>query len=95
MRSRIVTLKPASDSSLKAKALSVSSKASRFDMEEGDFLTNPNWTWHEHVNNSNQSVLWIDALDSPLMRFLEVGFHEPHENGKQVISKSGGTTWPS
>ena len=64
----------------------------RFDMEEGDFLTNPNWTWHEHVNNSNQPVLWIDALDSPLMRFLEVGFHEPHESGKQAVSKSEGTT---
>jgi gentisate 1,2-dioxygenase len=63
-----------------------------FDMEEGDFLTNPNWIWHEHVNNSNAPVLWIDALDSPLMRFLEVGFHEPHELGKQVISKPAGTT---
>jgi len=63
-----------------------------FDMEEGDFLTNPNWTWHEHVNHSNEPVLWIDALDSPLMRFLEVGFHEPHETGKQVISRSEGTT---
>jgi gentisate 1,2-dioxygenase len=62
-----------------------------FDMEEGDFLTNPNWTWHEHVNKSDKPVLWIDALDSPLMRFLEVGFHEPHENGKQAISKAEGT----
>jgi 1-hydroxy-2-naphthoate dioxygenase len=63
-----------------------------FDMEEGDFLTNPNWTWHEHVNKSDKPVLWIDALDSPLMRFLEVGFHEPHESGRQTISKSDGTT---
>ena len=63
-----------------------------FDMEEGDFLTNPNWTWHEHINNSDQPVLWIDALDSPLMRFLEVGFHEPHEIGKQAVCKSEGTT---
>lgn len=63
-----------------------------FDMEEGDFLTNPSWTWHEHVNNSNQPVAWIDALDSPLMRYLEVGFHEPHENGKQPITKATGTT---
>jgi gentisate 1,2-dioxygenase len=62
-----------------------------FDMGEGDLLTNPNWTWHEHVNHSNAPVLWIDALDSPLMRFLEVGFHEPHEIGQQVVSKSEGT----
>lgn len=63
-----------------------------FDMEEGDFLTNPSWTWHEHVNGSNEPVFWIDALDSPLMRFLEVGFHEPHKAGKQLVSKAEGTT---
>jgi 1-hydroxy-2-naphthoate dioxygenase len=63
-----------------------------FDMEEGDFLTNPGWTWHEHVNHSAEPVLWIDALDSPLMRFLEVGFHEPHPDTKQTISKAEGTT---
>jgi gentisate 1,2-dioxygenase len=63
-----------------------------FKMEEGDFLTNPRWTWHEHVNDSDQPVLWIDALDSPLMRFLEVGFHEPHKDAKQIVSKADGTT---
>jgi 1-hydroxy-2-naphthoate dioxygenase len=63
-----------------------------FDMEEGDFLTNPGWTWHEHVSHSAEPVLWIDALDSPLMRFLEVGFHEPHPDTKQTISKAEGTT---
>jgi gentisate 1,2-dioxygenase len=63
-----------------------------FDMDEGDFLTNPNWTWHEHVNRSDQPVVWIDALDSPVMRFLEVSFHEPHKEGKQAISKAEGTT---
>jgi gentisate 1,2-dioxygenase len=63
-----------------------------FDMEEGDFLTNPSWTWHEHVNHSDRPVLWIDALDSPLMRFLEVGFHEPHETGKQPIARAEGTS---
>lgn len=59
-------------------------------MEEGDFLTNPNWTWHEHMNHSDQPVAWIDALDSPLVRFLEIGFHEPHKDGRQIVSKPAG-----
>jgi gentisate 1,2-dioxygenase len=63
-----------------------------FNMEEGDFLTNPSWTWHEHVNGATEPVLWIDALDSPLMRFLEVGFHQPHDTGQQAVSRSEGTT---
>ena len=77
---------------IKGKGASCVVEGESFDMEEGDFLTNPNWTWHEHVNNSNQPVLWIDALDSPLMRFFEVGFHEPHEDAKQTVSKAAGTT---
>src|SRR5487761_1812502 len=32
-------------------------------MEEGDFLTNPHWTWHDHFNESDQPVMWIDGLD--------------------------------
>ena len=63
-----------------------------FDLEEGDFVTTPNWTWHEHVNKTNQSLFWLDGLDSPLIRFLEVNFHEPHKEGKQVITRSAGST---
>ena len=77
---------------IKGKGASCVVEGESFAMEEGDFLTNPNWTWHEHVNNSDQPVLWIDALDSPLMRFLEVGFHEPHQGAKQSVSKAEGTT---
>ena len=50
---------------IKGKGASCVVEGESFAMEEGDFLTNPNWTWHEHVNNSDQPVLWIDALDSP------------------------------
>jgi gentisate 1,2-dioxygenase len=63
-----------------------------FAMEEGDFLTNPGWTWHEHVNGSSDTVLWIDALDSPLVRHLELGFHEPHPAGTQSVSRPEGAT---
>lgn len=50
---------------IKGKGASCVVEGESFAMEEGDFLTNPNWTWHEHVNNSDQPVLWIDALDPP------------------------------
>ena len=35
-----------------------------FPLEEGDFITTPQLTWHGHVNESDDYVLWLDGLDS-------------------------------
>ena len=32
-------------------------------MLEGDFLTTPHWTWHDHYNGSDAPVYWLDGLD--------------------------------
>jgi len=39
----------------------------RFPMFEGDFITTPNWTWHDHFNGSNEPVMWLDGLDVRLV----------------------------
>jgi gentisate 1,2-dioxygenase len=46
-----------------------------FPLEEGDFITTPQLTWHGHVNESDNYVLWLDGLDS---RYAGHGatFHE-------------------
>ena len=36
-------------------------------MEEGDLITTPNWTWHDHYNGSDESVIWLDGLDVRLL----------------------------
>lgn len=61
-----------------------------FEIGEGDFITTPNWTWHDHFNDSNETLMWLDGLDGPLARFLEVGFREPHKDKKQPITRSEG-----
>lgn len=38
-------------------------------METGDFITTPNWTWHDHHNESDEPVIWLDGLD---VRFVGV-----------------------
>ena len=40
-------------------------------MEPGDLLIQPNWVWHDHVNNSKEPIIWIDALDAGLVSFLD------------------------
>ncbi|MEE9145366.1 MAG: cupin domain-containing protein [Candidatus Binatia bacterium] len=58
-----------------------------FSVTAGDFLTTPNWVWHDHVNDSDQTLLFLDGLDNPLVRLLEVGFHDPLKEKIQPISK--------
>jgi len=61
-----------------------------FEIAEGDFITTPSWTWHDHVNESAETLMWLDGLDGPLVRSLQVGFWEPYEGKKQEITRSDG-----
>ena len=38
----------------------------RCDMYPGDLILTPNWAWHEHINDSDGRIVWLDALDLPL-----------------------------
>ncbi|MEU6734626.1 cupin domain-containing protein [Streptomyces physcomitrii] len=47
-----------------------------------DFAITPNWTWHEHGNESPEGtggpVIWQDGLDIPLVNAHDAGFYEVH-----------------
>jgi gentisate 1,2-dioxygenase len=47
-------------------------------MEEGDFVITPSWTWHDHGNESDKPMVWLDGLDVPLVETLDVTFAEPY-----------------
>jgi gentisate 1,2-dioxygenase len=46
-------------------------------MEPGDLVLTPGWTWHEHVHEGQERVVWLDVLDVPLMDYLKVNVFEP------------------
>ena len=49
-------------------------------MEENDLLLTPAGTWHEHRNNTPHDIVWLDALDFPLVNLLQASWFEPgHE----------------
>ena len=77
---------------IKGRGAHVVVEGESFEIGEGDFLTTPNWTWHDHINDSDQTTIWLDGLDSPLVRMLEIGFHEPLKEKKQAISKPAGNS---
>jgi gentisate 1,2-dioxygenase len=67
------------------------SDGDRMIMEPGDLLTQPNWTWHDHGNFSNEPLIWLDGLDAGLIKFLDANFHENWKEGEiQPVTKSAG-----
>jgi gentisate 1,2-dioxygenase len=54
----------------------------------GDFAITPNWTWHEHGNESAEGpCIWQDGLDIPLVNAFDAGFYEVHPNLYQEPGK--------
>ena len=45
-------------------------------MARGDLIITPNGTWHDHGNEGDAPVMWIDVLDLPLVEHLGASFFE-------------------
>jgi gentisate 1,2-dioxygenase len=55
----------------------------RVPMLPGDLILTPNWTWHDHANDTEAPMIWLDGLDTPLVRMLEAGFYEEYHQERQ------------
>jgi gentisate 1,2-dioxygenase len=62
----------------------------KFYMEEGDLILTPNWTWHDHHNESEDPIIWLDGLDGPLIQSLNVLFFEDSAKPEQEITRQTG-----
>ena len=62
----------------------------KFPMEEGDLILTPNWTWHDHHNDSEDPIIWLDGLDGPLIQSLNVLFFEDAEVPEQPVTRATG-----
>ena len=57
-------------------------------MEPGDLILTPKLTWHDHSNDSNEPMLWLDGLDFPLVTALHQVMQERYPERRQPIEKS-------
>jgi gentisate 1,2-dioxygenase len=53
-------------------------------MRPGDLVLTPAGTWHDHGNEGPEPVIWIDILDSPVVRYLETLGMEPYPHERQL-----------
>ena len=59
-------------------------------MEPGDFVITPNWAWHYHGNETQQPTVWLDGLDTPIIRLLDANFTEMADADQQQLTRPVG-----
>jgi gentisate 1,2-dioxygenase len=59
-------------------------------MRPGDFVITPSDTAHDHGNESQQPMIWLDVLDLPTVNFFEAGFYHHIEAEKQNTRREHG-----
>ena len=59
-------------------------------MRPGDFIITPYMAWHDHGNESDEPMFWLDGLDIPLIQFLDASFLERLDEDEQPIGKPEG-----
>src|SRR5213082_2093063 len=58
----------------------------RVPMSPGDLVLTPNWSWHDHANDTDAPMISLDGLDTPLVRMLECGFREQFGAERQEVA---------
>lgn len=53
----------------------------RVVMRRWDLILTPAWRWHDHGNETNERMVWLDGLDIPLVAALDAGFAEGFSEG--------------
>jgi gentisate 1,2-dioxygenase len=63
----------------------------KFPMEPGDLILTPNWTYHDHENNSDETAVWVDVLDWPFIgEALKAPIFDNHDEFQQPVDKGQG-----
>lgn len=56
-------------------------------MENYDLILTPQWSWHDHHNESDEHVIWLDVLDVPLVAMLNAISYETYAGDRQQVRR--------
>lgn len=62
----------------------------RTAMAPGDFVITPSWTWHDHGNETDHPMVWLDGLDVPIVGLLDASFAEQAPSDSQEETRPAG-----
>ena len=63
----------------------------RTTMEPGDFVITPSWSWHDHGNESDGPMVWVDGLDMHIVNMCDAGFREAYPERSHPILRPEGS----
>ena len=63
-------------------------------LDKGDLVLTPSMCWHDHKHSGAESddMIWMDALDSPFMQYLEVLPGDQYPEDEQPVTAEPNTT---
>ena len=59
-------------------------------MQPGDFVITPAWTWHDHGNETDQPMIWLDVLDLSIVAHFRGQFREEWKEERFPVSRPEG-----
>ncbi len=62
----------------------------RVTMVPGDFIVTPSGTFHDHGNDTDAPVMWLDGLDVFVVNLLNAPFGEDHPQSRQPLRRPEG-----
>jgi gentisate 1,2-dioxygenase len=65
----------------------------RTSMSPGDFVITPSMTWHDHANETQEPIFWLDVLDIPMVQFFDASFAEKLDDEQQPIKRPSGDSF--
>jgi gentisate 1,2-dioxygenase len=63
-------------------------------MAPGDFVITPSMTWHDHGNESDAPMMWLDGLDMHMVNMFDTSFRDGYpEDRHQAERATGSSNW--
>lgn len=72
---------------IQGKGAYTSVEGERCFMEPRDLILTPPWQWHDHGNETDEPVIWMDGLDINLIKSLDASFSEMYPDHIHPITK--------
>src|SRR5258705_6069986 len=66
----------------------------RVYMAPGDLVLTPSWAWHDHGNETDKPVVWMDGLDVPLIQALNAMFFQFYSERQVPLTKPNHAAGP-
>ncbi|KAH8660146.1 gentisate 1,2-dioxygenase [Xylariales sp. PMI_506] len=65
----------------------------KMPLTRGDVVVTPTWHWHDHGNESEAPIIWLDVLNLPLFRFAPVHFAEGYSESRYPSELCDPSEW--